>query len=92
MVNARARIGAGVIVNSGSIVEHDVQVGAFSHLAPASLLLGECRIGEETLVGGGSVVLPGVSVGNRATIAAGGVAVHEIVDGSVVRGVPARRD
>ena len=89
-LNSRAKIGVGAIVNSGAIVEHDVHVGSFAHLAPASVLLGETRVEDNVLVGGNAVVLPGRRIGANSTVGAGAVVVHDVATDTVVRGIPAR--
>ena len=40
-----ASLGACVIVNHGAVVDHDVEVGAFSHVAPRAALGGGARVG-----------------------------------------------
>ena len=56
VVNAGAVVGSHAIVNSGVIVEHDVRVGAFSHLAPGAVVGGATAIGDDTTIGLGAVV------------------------------------
>ena len=62
IVQPAVHIGRGVILNSGSIVEHDSVVGAGSHVAPGAIVLGNCKIGEHVMIGAGSVILNGVTV------------------------------
>lgn len=89
IVHTLARVDAGVIVNSGAIVEHHCHVGEFAHLAPRAVLGGNATVGTLTLMGLGSVVLPMVRVGARATVGAGAVVIKDVPDGSTVAGVPA---
>ena len=49
VVNAGAVVGSHAIVNSGVTVEHDVRVGAFSHLAPGAVVGGGTAIGDDTI-------------------------------------------
>jgi len=90
VVNARTRVGRGVIVNSGAIVEHDCDLGAFCHVASGSILAGGVAVGEGALIGAGSAVLPGVRIGDRATLGAGAVADKDLPEGVSATGVPAR--
>jgi sugar O-acyltransferase (sialic acid O-acetyltransferase NeuD family) len=90
VVQASARIGRHVIVNSLALVEHDVEIGDFSHIAPGVRLGGEVRIGAGVLIGIGAVVLPGLSVGPRALVGAGSVVIRNIGPSEVVVGNPAR--
>lgn len=47
-------------------------------------------IGEDTWLGGGIIVCPGVTIGKRCIIGAGSVVTHDIPDGSIAVGNPAR--
>ncbi len=90
-VGPRAVVSEGVIVNTAAVVEHDCEVGAFSHVAPGAVLLGGVRVGPGTLIGAGAVVLPGVVVGARAVVGAGSVITSNVPDGWRIVGNPGRR-
>jgi len=70
-----------------TILAHDESL-AYTGRGPERVL--ETRIGRGAFVGVHSVVLPGVKVGERSLIAAGSVVAHDVPDGTVVAGVPAR--
>jgi len=86
-----ARLGMAVIVNHGAVVDHDVTVGAFSHIAPGAVLGGGVTIGEQVLVGAGAVVLPGIRVCSGAVLGAGAVVASDIGQAGTYVGVPARK-
>ncbi len=86
-----ARLGRGVIVNHGAVVDHDCRVGDWSHVAPHVTLGGGVVVGRAVLVGAGAVVLPGVRIGERAVVGAGAVVTADVAAGSTVAGVPAKR-
>lgn len=90
VVQAEAKLGRHVIVNSQALVEHDVLVGDFTHIAPGVRLGGAVEIGQGVLVGIGAVVLPGVKVGDGAVVGGGAVVIRDVAGGSVVAGSPAR--
>ena len=92
VVSVNARLGKSVIVNHGAIVDHDCQIGDYSHIAPHATLGGGVHIGQNTLVGAGAVVLPQCRVGRDVVIGAGSVVISNIPDGVVAKGVPARWD
>lgn len=89
-LNADARLGAHVIVNTGARVDHDCVVGDGVHLAPGVVLCGNVRIGELAFLGAGSTVIPGMAIGARASVGAASAVVRPVADDNKVRGVPAR--
>lgn len=91
VVAPQARLGMAVIVNHGAVVDHDVQVGDFTHIAPGALLGGAVRLGRRVLVGAGAVVLPGMTVADDVVIAAGCVVNVPLVEAGTYAGVPVRR-
>jgi sugar O-acyltransferase (sialic acid O-acetyltransferase NeuD family) len=86
-----ARLGTAVIVNHGAVVDHDVTVGDFSHIAPLAALGGGVQIGRRVLVGSGASILPGVRVGDDVVIGAGAVVVDHLPEPGVYAGIPAAR-
>ncbi len=51
---------------------------------------GEISIGDESWLGYGVIVLSGVRIGKGAVIGAGSVVTHDVPDGAVAAGVPAK--
>ena len=91
VIAPRASLGACVLVNHGAVVDHDVAVGDFCHVAPNATLGGAVRLGRRVLVGAGASVLPGLRICHDATIGAGAVVDADIAEPGVYAGVPARR-
>ena len=52
--------------------------------------IGRVTIGDNVFIGAESVVLPGVTIGNNVIIGANSTVTHDIPDGSVAAGSPAR--
>jgi acetyltransferase EpsM len=90
MIQTGARVGAHCVVNSGAIVEHDVDLGAFTHAAPAAVLGGGSRVGEGAYIGMGAAVRDHVSLGAEVLIGMGAVVVGDVEAGRRVLGIPAR--
>jgi acetyltransferase-like isoleucine patch superfamily enzyme len=90
-VGAGARLGTSVIVNHGAVVDHDVAVGDFSHIAPLAALGGGAKVGRRVLVGSGACILPGVRVADDAVVGAGAVVADHLIEPGIYAGVPARR-
>jgi len=90
IVNARATISDGVILNTAAVIEHDCHIHAFAHIAPNATLTGGVEVGKRTLVGAGAVVLPGVKIADDCIIGAGAVVTKDVPNGATVVGNPAR--
>ncbi len=88
-------IGAGSNVQDGAVLHADpgtpTLVGSAASVGHGALLHG-CRIGDESLIGNRAIVLDRVRIGRHCIVAAGALVPpdHEIPDGSVVMGAPAR--
>jgi sugar O-acyltransferase (sialic acid O-acetyltransferase NeuD family) len=90
IINAGAEVQDGAIINSGAIIEHDVHVGRFAHVAPGAIVCGEAVLGAAAWVGAGAIILPRVRVGHHATVGAGAVVTTAVPDGTTVVGIPAK--
>lgn len=86
-----AKLGNSVILNHGAIVDHDCEVGDFSHIAPNATLGGGVRVGACVLIGAGATILPGVAIGAGAIIGAGAVVTADIDAGETHVGIPAMK-
>lgn len=91
VVAAGARLGVSVIVNHGAVVDHDCEVGSFTHIAPRCALGGAARVGSRVMLGTGTCVLPGVRICDDVVTGAGAVVHRDITLPGVYVGVPARR-
>ncbi len=90
IVQANANIGKGAIVNTAAVVEHDVVLGDFVHLAPRALLCGAAAVGDGSHIGAGAVVRQHVRLGARTMVGAGAVVVTDFAGDCTLVGVPAR--
>lgn len=89
-INAQAQIDEGVIVNTGVIVEHHCLVQRFAHLCPRTALAGHVTIGQMSMIGTGASICPKVKIGRDCVIGAGAAVAHDITDGRLAMGVPAK--
>lgn len=64
------KIGTNCILNSQSLVEHDVEIGNFSHLSTNCTINGEVKIGNNCFVGSSSVIKEGIKLKNFTFIKA----------------------
>ena len=62
IVQANARIGEHVILNTGCVVDHDCVIEDYAHIAPGAHLCGGVHVGEGALVGVGVGIEPSVKI------------------------------
>lgn len=89
-VQAQARVGRHVIVNTANSIDHHCVLGDFVHIAPQVALCGLCEIGEGTEIGAGAAVLPSIKIGKWCRIGAGAVVINDIPDFATAVGNPAK--
>jgi len=90
IVNAEAKIGKAVILNSACIIEHDNQIEDFVHISPNVALAGDVKVKKSTHIGIGASVIQGVTIEENVIVGAGSVVIRDISKNQVVAGVPAK--
>lgn len=85
------RLGNNVSLSTCTLVGHDGAISVLNKAFDVSLeCVGSIDIRDNVFVGYGAIVLPGVTIGPNAVVAAGAVVAHDVPEGSIVGGVPAR--
>lgn len=87
-VGPMAKIGPGCIVNTGAVVEHESEIGEFSHVSVNAVIAGRSRLGMFSMLGAGATIIDGMEVGSHITIGAGAVVHCSITAPGVYAGVP----
>jgi acetyltransferase-like isoleucine patch superfamily enzyme len=105
VVGSRCKISSHTFICEGVTVEDEVFVGHgvmfINDRHPRAASSGRpqteddwqvvpTRVRTGASIGSGAVILCGVTIGSRAMVGAGAVVTHDVPDGSVVMGVPAR--
>ncbi|EGK8212107.1 UDP-N-acetylbacillosamine N-acetyltransferase [Campylobacter coli] len=91
VVNARAKIEKGVILNTSSVIEHECIVGEFSHISVGAKCAGNVKIGKNCFLGINSCVLPNLSLADDSILGGGATLVKSQSEKGVFVGVPAKR-
>lgn len=82
------QVGNFCIINTGAILEHDSELGSFSHLCPGVVTGGRVKIGHHTTIGLGAMIRDGIRIGNNCIIGMGSVVVEDVPDNTVAFGNP----
>jgi sugar O-acyltransferase (sialic acid O-acetyltransferase NeuD family) len=90
VIAADATVGDFCIINHSASVDHECLIDDGVHIAPGAVLCGCVEIDENALIGAGSVILPRRHIGRNAQIGAGAVVTHDVPQGVIVAGNPAR--
>lgn len=91
VVNPCAVIGKHCIINTRAGVDHDNQIGDYTHISVGATLAGTVTVGDTVWVGAGAVVSNNLSICDGCMIGAGAVVVRSINEPGTYVGVPARR-
>jgi len=86
----RSSIGFNTAINLGAIIGHDVHVGSDSSISSQVNIGGGSSIGSGTYIGMGTLVREGLTIGSNSIVGMGSVVFHDIPDGVVAVGNPAR--
>ncbi len=73
ILSANSCIGDGVVVNYHAVIQHDAQVGSWSHISSHGNVGGGSFLGQEAVVGTHSVVPPCAHVPDRYIVSPGTV-------------------
>ncbi|MCW1359722.1 UDP-N-acetylbacillosamine N-acetyltransferase [Campylobacter sp. US33a] len=91
VVNAKAKIEKGVILNTSSVIEHECVVGEFSHVSVGAKCAGNVKIGKNCFLGINSCVLPNLSLADDSILGGGATLIKDQFEKGIFVGVPAKR-
>lgn len=98
VINIGAEIGSGTMIDMNAVIGARGIIGKNCHIGAGSVIAGVLEppskkpviIEDDVLIGANAVILEGVRVGKGAIVAAGSVVKEDVVENSVVGGVPAK--
>lgn len=91
VINPSSRIGRGCIFNTSVSVDHDNQIGDYTHISPGAHLAGTVTLGVKVWIGMGAIVINNTDIVSGTIIGAGTVVIQNITVPGTYVGVPARR-
>lgn len=91
VVNAHAKIGNQVILNTRCIVEHHDVLADGVEVGPGATLCGRVSIGNYSWIGAGATVMPRIFIDENSIIGAAALVRTNVPKNSVFAGVPAKR-
>jgi len=88
----------GVTIGDRVLIGYRSQILSSNHVIPSNLqqifqsghTYASVRIGDDAWIGANCIVLPGVTIGKGAVVAAGSVVTKDVIEYSIVAGVPAK--
>lgn len=89
-IQARARVGENVAINTAAIVGHDVVVERDCGLSSMINLGGATTIGAASYIGMGAMIREGLTIGHSTIVGMGSVVYTDIPDEVICVGNPAR--
>ena len=89
-IGPEALIGDFSILNNSAVIEHEVMIGAYTHVAPRVVISGRSQIGDDVFLGVGSVVKDNINIENDFIVGAGGIVVKKLCKRGIYIGCPAR--
>ena len=84
------KLGKGSIMMVGATMGHDNEVGEFCHFAAQACVGSYLKIGKGVHIGFNATIHEGFSIGDFATLGMGAVLKHDIGEGEIWAGNPAR--
>lgn len=90
-VSVNCKVGAGVLLNDGVKLGHDVVIGDYASVFPGTGISGGTVVEEGASIGGHAFIVPCRKIGAYAHVAAGSIVFSNVRAGTTVLGNPAKR-
>ncbi len=85
------RLGNNVMLSACTILGHDGVIAVLNKAYGKKLdSVGKVDIKDNVFIGHGAIILPNVTIGPNAIVAAGAVVSKDVIEGTIVGGVPAK--
>ena len=91
ILHTYSKIGKNCILNTGSIIDHECDVGNGVHVMVGAVVAGGVTIEDFATIGSNATILPNLTIGKGAIVGAGAVVTKDVKDSTIVTGVPAAK-
>ena len=71
VVNSSTKISLGCILNTSSSLDHDCNVGKFTHICPGVTIAGNVKIGRNSFIGTGTSIINNIVIGSNVFVGGG---------------------
>lgn len=88
-VNAGAKVGNNVIINTFVNIEHDAIIGDQCHISTGTMVNGECKVGNNVFVGSQSVLANCIDIADDIIVGAGSLVRKSLRVKGIYSGNPA---
>ncbi len=83
-------IGHGTKLDALVHVAHNVKIGNYCELTAGTIIGGSATLGDMCWTGLNSMIKDNIRIGNNVIVAASAGVIHDVVDGDIVAGIPAK--
>jgi UDP-3-O-[3-hydroxymyristoyl] glucosamine N-acyltransferase len=83
-------IGQGTKLDALVHIAHNVSIGKNCELTAGTIIGGSTTVGDTSWTGLNSTIKNGITLGKNVIVASGASVIHDVPDGDIVAGVPAR--
>ena len=77
-------------IDNSTFISHNVVLGEDTFVVGETIMFGSSSTGKQAFISGNSTIRDGRHVGEKAIVGMGSVVVHDVRDGSIVKGNPAK--
>jgi sugar O-acyltransferase (sialic acid O-acetyltransferase NeuD family) len=78
IINNGAEIGKNCIINTRSLIEHNVKVSDHCHISTGAVVNGGVQIGSGTFIGSRSVIRDNLLIGDECLVGMGTILLHDL--------------
>ena len=89
-VNAFAKVGRYVILNTNCVVEHECIIEEGVHIGPGAVLSGNVKVGKKSFIGANAIIKEGITIGENVIVGAGSTIIRDISSQKKIVGNPGR--